>query len=262
MGRRLGGTGAHRTRVWDLSGDGIRATLEDSLLRLGTDRVDVLLLHDVDHHVREVYETGFPALAKLREEKVVRAIGFGMNDAAGLARFVADLDVDVVLCAGKYTLLDTSAHDELLPLCERRGTAVVLGGVYNSGLLADPRPGASYDYREAPPALVDRAHAARRGVHGVRRAAAGGGAALRLRPSGGGGGRGRRAHPRGGAAERRALRPPRSVRDVVRVGRAGLLPSACRCRMGTGAESAFFEGFRGRDGAVRPARWRGGRCSA
>ncbi|WP_326794153.1 aldo/keto reductase [Streptomyces sp. NBC_01808] len=157
VGRRLGGTGAHRTRVWDLSGDGIRATLEDSLLRLGTDRVDVLLLHDVDHHVREVYETGFPALAKLREEKVVRAIGFGMNDAAGLARFVADLDVDVVLCAGKYTLLDTSAHDELLPLCERRGTAVVLGGVYNSGLLADPRPGASYDYREAPPALVDRA---------------------------------------------------------------------------------------------------------
>ncbi|NGN62771.1 aldo/keto reductase [Streptomyces sp. A7024] len=153
-GRRLTGGGA---RVWDLSRDGIRATVEDSLRRLGTDRLDILLLHDVDHHAREVYETGFPALAELRDEKLVKAIGFGMNDAAALARYVSDLDADVVLCAGRYTLLDTSAHDTLLPLCERRGTAVVLGGVYNSGLLADPRPGASYDYREAPPALVARA---------------------------------------------------------------------------------------------------------
>ncbi len=157
VARRLRGGGARRTREWDLSRDGIRATLEDSLRRLGTDRVEILLLHDVEHHVREVYETGFPALAALREEKLVKAIGFGMNDAAALARFVADLDVDVVLCAGRYTLLNACAHDELLPLCERRGTSVVLGGVYNSGLLADPRPGAPYDYRAAPPALVAKA---------------------------------------------------------------------------------------------------------
>ncbi|MEO3753161.1 aldo/keto reductase [Streptomyces sp. B6B3] len=157
VARRLRGDGARRTREWDLSRDGIRVTLEESLRRLGTDRVEIVLLHDVEHHVREVYETGFPALAALREEKVVKAIGFGMNDPAALARFVADLDVDVVLCAGRYTLLNARAHDELLPLCERRGTSVVLGGVYNSGLLADPRPGAPYDYRAAPPALVAKA---------------------------------------------------------------------------------------------------------
>ncbi|MGK5499042.1 aldo/keto reductase [Streptomyces sp. URMC 125] len=146
-----------RVRVWDLSRDGIRATVEASLERLGTDRVEIVLLHDVENHVREVYETGFPALAELRAEGLVRAIGFGMNHSDHLARLTADLDVDVVLCAGRWTLLDHRAAADLLPVCERRGTSVVVGGVYNSGLLADPRPGAHFDYREAPPELVERA---------------------------------------------------------------------------------------------------------
>ncbi|MDG9705635.1 aldo/keto reductase [Streptomyces sp. DH37] len=146
-----------RVREWDLSRDGIRATVEASLERLGTDRVEIVLLHDVENHVREVYETGFPALAELRAEGLVRAVGFGMNHSDHLARFVADLDVDVVLCAGRWTLLDHRAASDLLPVCERRGTSVVVGGVYNSGLLADPRTGAHFDYREAPPELVERA---------------------------------------------------------------------------------------------------------
>jgi len=146
-----------RARVWDLGRDGIRATVEASLERLGTDRVEILLLHDVENHVREVYETGFPALAELRAEGAVGAIGFGMNHSDVLARFVADLDVDVVLCAGRWTLLDHRAATDLLPVCERRGTSVVVGGVYNSGLLADPRPGAHYDYREAPAEVLERA---------------------------------------------------------------------------------------------------------
>ncbi|WP_344321992.1 aldo/keto reductase [Streptomyces macrosporus] len=146
-----------RVRVWDLTRDGIRATVEASLERLGTDRVEILLLHDVEHHVREVYETGFPALAELRAEGLVEAIGFGMNHSDHLARFVADLDVDVVLCAGRWTLLDHRAAGDLLPVCSRRGTSVIVGGVYNSGLLADPRPGATFDYREAPPETLERA---------------------------------------------------------------------------------------------------------
>ncbi|MGP3941970.1 aldo/keto reductase [Streptomyces sp. 6N106] len=146
-----------RVREWDFTRDGIRATLESSLERLGVDALDIVYVHDPEDHIREVYETGFAALAELKQEKLVRAIGFGMNHSDLLARFVADFDVDVVLCAGRWTLLDRTAHDDLLPVCERRGTSVVVGGVYNSGLLADPAPGARYDYRQAPPELLARA---------------------------------------------------------------------------------------------------------
>jgi D-threo-aldose 1-dehydrogenase len=144
-------------RVWDLSGDGVRRSLEESLERLGLDRVDILLLHDPDDHEREAYEQALPALIGLRDQGVVSAIGAGMNQAEMLTRFVRDLDIDVVLVAGRYSLLDQRALAELLPTCAARGTAVVVGGVFNSGLLADPRPGATFDYAPAPPELVDRA---------------------------------------------------------------------------------------------------------
>lgn len=146
-----------RVRQWDFSRDGIRATLESSLERLGLDAVDIVYLHDPEHHAREVFETGFPALAELRDQKLVKAIGFGMNHSDQLARFVAELDVDVVLCAGRWTLLERTAFDDLLPVCARRGTSVVVGGVYNSGLLAAPGPDARYDYQQAPAELIDRA---------------------------------------------------------------------------------------------------------
>ncbi|WP_435174948.1 aldo/keto reductase [Actinacidiphila sp. bgisy145] len=146
-----------RAREWDFTAGGIEATLEGSLRRLGVDRVDLVFLHDVEDHLDEVRATGFPALAALRDQGVVGAIGFGMNHSGVLAGLVADLDVDVVLCAGRWTLLERTAYDDLLPVCERRGTQVVAGGVYNSGLLADPRPGAPYDYQAAPAGLVERA---------------------------------------------------------------------------------------------------------
>jgi D-threo-aldose 1-dehydrogenase len=144
-------------RVWDFSRDGVRRSLEESLERLGLDRVDIVLVHDPDDHEREAYEQAFPALAELRDQGVVRAIGAGMNQAGMLTRFVRDLDLDLVLVAGRYSLLDQRALAELLPACAARGTAVVVGGVFNSGLLADPRPGATFDYAPAPPELVDRA---------------------------------------------------------------------------------------------------------
>ena len=144
-------------RVWDLSGDGVRRSLEESLERLGLDRVDIVLVHDPDDHEREASEQAFPALIELLDQGVVAAIGAGMNQAEMLTRFVRDLDIDVVLVAGRYSLLDQRALAELLPTCAARGTAVVVGGVFNSGLLADPRPGATFDYAPAPPELVDRA---------------------------------------------------------------------------------------------------------
>ncbi|MEV0182614.1 aldo/keto reductase [Streptomyces sp. NPDC050625] len=148
---------ATRRRVWDFGADGIRRTLEASLERLGLDRVDVVYLHDPDDHAEQAFHEGYPALAKLRDEGVVGAIGAAMNQTAMLTRFVRETDVDVVLCAGRYTLLDHSALTDLLPAARERGTSVVIGGAFNSGLLADPRPGATYDYGAAPQELLDRA---------------------------------------------------------------------------------------------------------
>ncbi|WP_055525930.1 aldo/keto reductase [Streptomyces graminilatus] len=146
----------HR-RVWDFSADGIRRTLEASLERLGVDHVDVVYLHDPDNHAEEAFREGYPALEKLRSEGVVRAIGAGMNQAEMLTRFVKDTDVDVILCAGRYTLLDQRALTELLPAAVERGTSVVIGGAFNSGLLADPRPGVTYNYTAASGEVLERA---------------------------------------------------------------------------------------------------------
>ncbi|GAA4808953.1 aldo/keto reductase [Streptomyces ziwulingensis] len=146
----------HR-RVWDFSADGVRRSLEASLGRLGLDRVDAVYLHDPDDHAEQAFREGYPALERLRAEGVVRAIGAGMNRTGMLTRFVLDTDVDVVLCAGRYTLLDQSALDDLLPAALARATRVVVGGVFNSGLLAAPAPGATYDYTAAPAGLLERA---------------------------------------------------------------------------------------------------------
>ncbi|WP_306191694.1 aldo/keto reductase [Streptomyces sp. MK5] len=146
----------HR-RVWDFSADGVRRGLEQSLARLGLDRVDVVYLHDPDDHAEQAFREGYPALEELRSEGVVGAIGAGMNQSRMLTRFVKDTDVDVVLCAGRYTLLDQSALADLLPAAAERGVPVVIGGAFNSGVLADPRPGATYDYARAPAEPLDRA---------------------------------------------------------------------------------------------------------
>jgi aryl-alcohol dehydrogenase-like predicted oxidoreductase len=148
----------HR-RVWDFSRDGIRRSLEASLERTGLDRFDVVYLHDPDEHWAQAAGPGVAALAELREEGTVGAIGAGMNQSPLLARFVRESDVDLVMCAGRYTLLDQRAAHDLLPLAHERGVDVVIAGVYNSGLLARERPpaGATYDYRPAPPELVARA---------------------------------------------------------------------------------------------------------
>lgn len=146
----------HR-RVWDFSADGVRRSLDASLERLGLDRVDAVYLHDPDEHAEQAFQEAYPALEKLRAEGVVGAIGVGMNQTEMLTRFVRETDVDVVLCAGRYTLLDHRALTDLLPAAQERGTSVVIGGAFNSGLLADPRPGAMYNYAAAPPELLDRA---------------------------------------------------------------------------------------------------------
>jgi D-threo-aldose 1-dehydrogenase len=150
----------HR-RVFDFGRDGIRRSLNESLERLGLERVDIVYLHDPDDHMQDVLDRGFPAVAELRDEGAVGAVGAGMNDATLLGRLVRETDMDVVMLAGRYTLLEQGSLDELLPLCVARGVGVVAAGVFNSGLLASPQPpeGAKYDYRTAPRELLDRARA-------------------------------------------------------------------------------------------------------
>ncbi len=149
---------ADRRRVFDFSADGVRRSLEESLRRLGLDRVDIALIHDPDDHGEQALHEAYPALEKLREAGCVGAIGVGMNQTALLTRFVTETDIDVVLVAGRYTLLDRSAADELLPAAQDRGVSVIAAGVFNSGLLAAPAaPGATYDYQAASGPLIEEA---------------------------------------------------------------------------------------------------------
>jgi D-threo-aldose 1-dehydrogenase len=143
--------------VFDFSRDGVMRSLEESLERLSLDRVDIVHIHDPDDHYDEAHAGAYVALNELREQRRIGAVGVGTNHAQTLARFARDARFDCFLLAGRYTLLDQSAFDELLPVCDERRIAIIAGGVYNSGILADPAGQPTYDYAPAPPALIERA---------------------------------------------------------------------------------------------------------
>jgi D-threo-aldose 1-dehydrogenase len=141
---------------FDYSRDGVLRSVDESLIRLGLDRLDVVLVHDPDDHEQEALDGAFPALLELRDQGIVRAIGSGMNQSEMLARFVSRVDLDCVLLAGRYTLLDRSGVG-LLDDCAARGVGVIIGGVFNSGILARVDAGATFDYA---PATVETRHRA------------------------------------------------------------------------------------------------------
>jgi D-threo-aldose 1-dehydrogenase len=143
--------------VYDYSRDGVLTSIEESLARLGKDRLDLVYVHDPDDYMAQALATAFPTLIELREQGVISAIGAGMNQTAALETFARETDPDVFLLAGRYTLLEQDALGVFLPLCEQRGIAVIVGGAYNSGLLADPNPGTHYNYLPAPQSLIERA---------------------------------------------------------------------------------------------------------
>jgi D-threo-aldose 1-dehydrogenase len=160
--------------VFDFSRDGVMRSISESLERLGTDRLDVVHVHDPDDHEQDALAGAFPALIELREQGVIRAVGCGMNQWQMLDRFVERVDLDCVLLAGRWTLLDRSGGEQLLPRCVERNVGVVIGGVFNSGLLADPDGSPTYDYAAAAPDLITRAQAMREACarHGVALVAA------------------------------------------------------------------------------------------
>lgn len=157
-----------RREIFDYSYDGIMRSMEDSLERLGVARIDILFAHDLDTYtlgsqetlddkLSELMASGYRALLSLRDQGVISGFGAGVNEW-GPCQWLAERgDFDIFLLAGRYTLLEQEALESFLPLCERRGIGIVLGGPYNSGLLATgPRPGAFYNYEPAPQAILDR----------------------------------------------------------------------------------------------------------
>jgi len=156
----------HRA-MFDYSYDGTMRSVEQSLLRLGTDRLDLLLIHDVDvwthgrdaieQRFREAMEGAYVALDKLRSEGTVKGIGVGVNEADMCVRFAKAGRFDTMLLAGRYSLLEQPALSEFLPLAQQQGIGVMLGGVFNSGILATGAvSGAKYNYRDAPPDILDK----------------------------------------------------------------------------------------------------------
>ncbi len=143
--------------VFDFSYDGVMRSVEESRQRLGIEQIDILHIHDPDDHYEQAITGAYRALDRLRSDGAIRAVGAGMNQAEMLTRFAREADFDCFLLAGRYTLLDQVALHELLPACIERGVAVIAGGVFNSGILSDPKPGAHYNYRPAPPDLLQRA---------------------------------------------------------------------------------------------------------
>lgn len=146
-----------RSRVLDYSTDGVRRSVEESLGRLGLDRVDVVFVHDPEDHMAQALGEAAPALAEMRDAGRITGFGVGTNDTEVAERFVRETRSDTVMIAGRYSVLDRRAERTLLAACAERGVRVLVAGVLNSGLLADPRPGAPFNYAPAPDWLVDTA---------------------------------------------------------------------------------------------------------
>jgi D-threo-aldose 1-dehydrogenase len=148
-------------RVWDASAGGVRRSLDESLERLGLDRVDVLFLHDPDEYddMEGSVASAVPALVALREEGLVRAVGIGSKSVPAHLAGVRAGDLDLLMVAGRYTLLEQPAAPELIPECRERGIGIVVAGAFNSGLLSTstPGPGARYEYGDAPAEVVEKA---------------------------------------------------------------------------------------------------------
>jgi D-threo-aldose 1-dehydrogenase len=144
-------------RVFDFSGKGVERSLKESLERIGLDHVEIVLIHDPDDHADQAISEAFPALAKLREQGIIKAIGVGMNQSAIPTRFVKETDIDLVLIAGRYTLLDQGALADLLPAALKKGVSVIAAGVLNSGILGNPMAGATFDYAPASNEMIVKA---------------------------------------------------------------------------------------------------------
>jgi len=147
----------HIQPVFDYSADGIKRSLEDSLKRLGVDRIDIALMHDAENHIPQAINIAYPVLADLKRQGIIKAVGIGINFCDAAVEIMKSVDLDIVLLAGRYTLLDQSAQNKLLPYALERKVDITIGGVFNSGVLADPKPGATFEYLPASDEIIRKA---------------------------------------------------------------------------------------------------------
>ena len=143
--------------VFDYSRAGVRRSFEESLKRLNVDRIDVALIHDADDRIDEAIKYAYPALEEMRAEGMVSTIGVGMNYCPPTIKAVVETDIDIVLIAGRYSLLDQSSQEQLFKETMKRKVSVMIGGVYNSGILANPVAGATFHYAPAPDEIIAKA---------------------------------------------------------------------------------------------------------
>ena len=144
-------------RKFDFSASGVRQSLEGSLERLGIDSVEILFIHDPDANADEAILEAYPELDRMRSEGIIKAIGVGMNQCETPTRVIKETDIDMVLIAGRYSLLDQKALEGLLPTALERNVDIIAAGVFNSGILANPVKGATYDYVPASDELLAKA---------------------------------------------------------------------------------------------------------
>ena len=144
-------------RKFDFSASGVRQSLEGSLERLGLDSVEILFIHDPDENADEAILEAYPELDRMRSEGIIKAIGVGMNQCETPTRVIKETDIDMVLIAGRYSLLDQKALEGLLPAALERNVDIIAAGVFNSGILANPVKGATYDYVPASDELLAKA---------------------------------------------------------------------------------------------------------
>ena len=149
----------HIQPVFDYSADGIKRSLEDSLKRLSVDHIDIALMHDAENHIPEAINIAYPVLADLKRQGIIKAVGIGINFCDVAIEIMKSVDLDIVLLAGRYTLLDQSAQNKLLPYALERKVDITIGGVFNSGVLADPKPGATFEYLPASAEIIAKAQA-------------------------------------------------------------------------------------------------------
>lgn len=159
VGRIIEGTGTGARRRWDFTREGVEESLSSSLHRLGSERVDIAFIHDPDEHIDDAIHHAGPALTRMRDRGDLGAIGVATRDVAALQRFVEEVDIDVIMIAGRLTLLDHTALRELVPACEARGVSVMNAGVFNSGVLATdaPDPRGHFEYQAPSVEILRRA---------------------------------------------------------------------------------------------------------
>ena len=150
--------------VFDYSPYGIRRSFEESLERMNLDQIDIALIHDPENHMDQAIDEAYPELEKIRDEGLVKSIGVGINFPDLANRFVKETNIDLLLIAGRFTLLDQSAGRELLPNALRRNVSILAAGVFNSGLLVDPNPGATFEYEPASSEMIDKARAIHKAI--------------------------------------------------------------------------------------------------